>query len=61
MRAWSLLMIGSFPSREACAMHFDVTFQTACNWFVGQHRPYGDKVAHAALSLPRFAEIMGQA
>lgn len=61
MRAWSLLMIGSFTSREACALHFGVTFQTACNWFDGRHRPYGDAVAHAALSLPRFAEVIGQA
>lgn len=58
---WSLLMIASFGSREACAVHFDVTFQTACNWFDGTCRPYGDVVAHAALTLPRFADIMGDA
>ena len=61
LRRWSLLMIASFPSREVCAVHFGVTFQTACNWFDGSNRPYGDKIAHAALSLPRFAEIMGGA
>lgn len=58
-RDWSLLMIGSFASREACAVHFDVSFQTACNWFEGMCRPYGDHVEWARRSLPRYAEIMG--
>lgn len=59
MRRWSLLMIASFPSREACAVHFGVTFQTACNWFDAINRPYGDAVAHAVETLPRYFEIMG--
>jgi len=58
MRRWSLLMIASFTSREACAVHFSVTFQTACNWFDGMCRPYGDIVDHAMATLPRYAEIM---
>ena len=57
-RRWSLLMIASFPSREACAVHFGVTFQTACNWFDGHCRPYGDAVAHAVETLPRYGEVM---
>ncbi len=57
-RRWSLLMIASFPSREACAVHFGVTFQTACNWFDGVCRPYGDAVAWAVETLPRYAEAM---
>lgn len=58
MRRWSLLMISSFACREECAVHFGVTFQTACNWFEGICRPYGDAVDHACATLPRYAEIM---
>lgn len=58
-RRWSLLMIGSFASREACAVHFGVTFQTSCNWFDGVCRPYGDQVANAWRTLDRFSEVMG--
>lgn len=59
MRAWSLLMIASFPSRESCAVHFGVSFQAACNWFEAAHAPYGHHVAYAVRTLPRYAEIMG--
>ncbi|MDS9468192.1 hypothetical protein RGQ15_11505 [Paracoccus sp. MBLB3053] len=58
MRRWSHLMIASFGSREECAVHFGVTFQTACNWFDGMCRPYGDIVDYAVETLPRYAEIM---
>ena len=58
MRRWSLLMIACFGSREECAVHFGVAFQTACNWFDAINRPYGDAVAHAVETLPRYAEIM---
>ncbi|MDS9468619.1 hypothetical protein RGQ15_13700 [Paracoccus sp. MBLB3053] len=51
-------MIASFNSREECAVHFSVTFQTACNWFDGMCRPYGDIVDHATATLPRYTEIM---
>lgn len=59
LRDWSLLMIASFASREACAVHFAVSFQTACNWFEGDCRPYGDQVEYARRSLPRYADVMG--
>lgn len=59
-RRWSLLMIRSFPSREACSAHFEVTFQTACNWFEGYCRPCGDHVDHAWRTLPAYAQIMGE-
>lgn len=55
---WSLLMIASFRSREHCAVHFVVTFQTACNWFDGFNVPYGHHVDHAVETLPRYEEIM---
>lgn len=58
LRRWSLLMISSFSSREICAVHFDVTFQTACNWFDGNCSPYGHHVDHAVRTLPRYVEIM---
>ena len=57
-RRWSLLMIASFASREACAVHFGVTFQTACNWFDGHCRPYGDAVDHALRTLPDYQRVM---
>lgn len=57
-RRWSMLMIASFPSREACATHFGVTFQTACNWFDAINAPYGHHVDFATTSLPRYAKIM---
>ncbi|RNF35065.1 hypothetical protein A7A09_008875 [Paracoccus methylarcula] len=58
LRRWSLLMIASFRCREACAVHFGVTFQTACNWFDGFNAPYGQHVDYAVETLPRYAEIM---
>lgn len=58
LRRWSLLMIASFATRESCAVHFGVTFQTACNWFDGACRPYGHVVDHAVTTLPRYAAIM---
>ncbi|MDO5658316.1 MAG: hypothetical protein Q4G36_08340 [Paracoccus sp. (in: a-proteobacteria)] len=58
-RNWSLLMIASFARREDVAAHFEVSFQTACNWVDGLHRPYGDAVEHARRTLPRYVEIMG--
>ncbi len=58
LRRWSLLMIASFASREVCAVHFGVTFQTACNWFDGLNAPYGHHVDHATRTLARYAEIM---
>lgn len=59
LRRWSLLMIASFASRESCAVHFGVTFQTACNWFDGNCAPYGHHVDHAVQTPPRYADIMG--
>ena len=60
---WSRLVRGSFASRDAVALFFDVTFQTACNWWDGTIcRPSGDKVALLALADPvRFASVMGGA
>ena len=58
LRRWSLLMIASFSSREAVAVHFGVTFQTACNWVDALNAPYGHHVDHAMTTLPRYGEIM---
>jgi hypothetical protein len=56
---WSGYLRDSFRNVEAVAVAFDVTFQTACNWWNGTHRPSGDKVALAALRDPqRFAASM---
>jgi len=58
LRRWSMLMIVSFATAEACGQHFGVTKQTGCNWREGTHRPCGDAVDFAMQTLPRYAEIM---
>lgn len=57
-RRWSLLVINGFQTKELCAVHFSVTFQTSCNWFDGLCTPTGDVVDFAAQSLPNYADIM---
>jgi hypothetical protein len=49
---WSAYLRDHFRNPEAVAAGFDVTFQTACNWWNATHRPSGDKVALAAISDP---------
>ncbi|MDH2325987.1 hypothetical protein QCN27_03810 [Cereibacter sp. SYSU M97828] len=53
---WSDLMTRRCSSREACAVMFDVTFQTACNWFDGFSTPTGDKVMQAQRWWPEEFE-----
>lgn len=55
---WSLLMIASFVTAQACADHFEVTLQTACNWREGLHRPSGDHVDFAQATLADYDRIM---
>ena len=57
-RRWSMLLISNFASRELCAVHFGVTFQTSCNWFDGLCTPTGDVVDLAAQTLPNYAAVM---
>ena len=57
---WSRLMLASFASAADCAAWAGVTDVCARNWMDGMHRPCGDVVARAALTLPRFAAIMGE-
>ena len=58
---WSRLMLASFADAAACAEWAGVTAVCAHSWMDGHHRPCGDVVARAALTLPGFAEIMGAA
>jgi len=44
---WADLVARRCGTREACAVMFGVTFQTACNWFDGFSCPTGDKVLDA--------------
>lgn len=56
---WSAYLRAHFRNIENVAVAFDVTFQTACNWWNGTHRPSGDKVALAAIRDPEgFAASM---
>jgi hypothetical protein len=49
---WAGLVARRCGTRERCAVMFDVTFQTACNWFDGFSCPTGDKVMQAQLWWP---------
>lgn len=49
---WAALVQRRCGSREACAVMFDVTFQTACNWWDGFSCPTGDKVMMAIRAWP---------
>jgi len=54
---WSAFLRANFRNAEEVAVTFDVTFQTALSWWHGTNRPTGDKVALAAVNMPRrFAE-----
>ncbi|RMF02478.1 MAG: hypothetical protein D6773_08615 [Alphaproteobacteria bacterium] len=58
---WSQFLRQNFRNAEEVAVVFDVTYQTARNWIEGTHRPSGDKVALAAISMPRrFAAAIGE-
>ncbi|SEP28432.1 hypothetical protein SAMN04490248_1793 [Salinihabitans flavidus] len=49
---WSGYVRSRFRRIEDVAVFFDVRFQTACNWWHGDNRPSGDKVALAVLTDP---------
>lgn len=55
---WADLVARRCGSREACAVMFQVTFQTACNWFDGFSCPTGDKVMDAIEMWPE--EFLGR-
>lgn len=58
---WSGFLRAHFKNAEHVAVSFDVTYQTARNWWEGTHRPSGDKVALAAVSMPRrFQQAFGR-
>lgn len=46
---WSRYVRGRFATREACADHFGVTFQTACNWWDEVCAPSSAAYAQAAI------------
>ena len=47
MAAWGQFLRATSKTRTAVVREYDVTFQTACNWFNGERVPTGDKVGHA--------------
>lgn len=55
MAAWSKFVRATSKTRGRCVKEYDVTFQTACNWFNGERVPTGDKVAHAFTLHPDLA------
>ena len=46
---WRNYVRATYRSREACAAYFEVTFQTACNWWDGLHAPSSAVYARASL------------
>lgn len=46
---WGNYVRSAFRSREACAAHFEVSFQTVCNWWDGMHAPASAIYARASL------------
>lgn len=55
MDAWRRFVRETSKTRTRCQKEYDVTFQTACNWFNGERVPTGDKVAHAYTLHPGVA------
>lgn len=55
MAAWSKFLRLSCGTRGEVARVYDVTFQTACNWWDGSRVPTGDKVGHAHTVAPTLA------
>lgn len=55
MQAWSQFLRLSCGTRGEIARVYDVTFQTACNWWDGDRVPTGDKVGHAFTVAPALA------
>lgn len=55
---WADLMRRRCVTREACAVIFQQTFQTACNWFDGFSVANGRAVLQAAIMWPEeFADL----
>lgn len=46
---WGEYVRGRFHTREDCAAHFEVSFQTVCNWWDGLHAPASAIYAKASL------------
>lgn len=59
MAFWADLVQRRCGTREEAAVQFEVTFQTACNWFDGFSCPTGDKVLSAMRWWPE--EFVGEA
>lgn len=55
MGAWAKFLRATSKTRTAVVREYDVTFQTACNWFNGERVPTGDKVGHAFTLHPELA------
>lgn len=52
---WSRFLRAHYRSPEEVAVSFNVRFQTAFNWWEGDHAPSGYAVAHAFRSYPEGA------
>jgi hypothetical protein len=56
MEAWAKFLKLTSKTRTNVVRQYDVTFQTACNWFNGERVPTGDKVGHAFTLFKAEAE-----
>lgn len=55
MQAWARFLRQTSRTRTAVVREYDVTFQTACNWFNAERVPTGDKIGHAFTLHPAAA------
>ena len=46
---WGNYVRTAFRTREACAAHFEVSYQTVCNWWDGLHAPASAIYARASI------------
>lgn len=56
MDAWRRFVRLTSKTRTNVVREYDVTFQTACNWFNGERVPTGDKVSHGFTLYREMAE-----
>jgi len=49
---WARFLHTAFAGPEAVAVHFEVRFSTACNWWNGLNRPSADKMLIAMVEMP---------
>ncbi|KFI27794.1 hypothetical protein CN97_00870 [Haematobacter massiliensis] len=53
---WARFLQQNYARPEEVSVAFGVTYQTACNWWEGLHKPLGDKTTLAGRAWLDFVE-----